>query len=134
MVGRTFRKNGGSGASNTTPEQKEVVMEFIPHIAGKHQSVTYDTVKEHIMQELQMELRHGCDIVECLRNGVNTGIPITKPTRQIEAAGNQSVEEQKTNQDGHDMEWQIERKECGVRKTHTRGKRTQVPCNNVRVL
>ena len=122
MVGRTFRKTGGSSTSESTstvtPEKKEVAMEFIPHTAGKHQSVTCDTVKEHMMQELQMELRHGHDIVKNLRDGTNKGVPITKPTRQLEASGQQTAEEQKIIQDGHDMEWQIERKEFSARKIH----------------
>ena len=109
MVGRTFaKKTGGNGASETastaTSETKEVVVEFMPHMAGKHQSFTHDTVKEHILQELQMELRHGHDTVKCLRDGVNDGTPMTKPVRKIEASGTQSPEEQKMIQDGHDMQ------------------------------
>ena len=58
MGGRVFKKKtGGRGSGSTTktttPEKKIAVMEFTPHIAGKHQSVTYDTVKEHIFQEIQ---------------------------------------------------------------------------------
>ena len=121
MGDRSFdKKTGGDGASKTastvTPEKKEAVMEFTPHVAGEHQSVTHDTVKEHTLQELQMELRHVHDTVKCLRDGVNNGTPMTKPTRKIEALGVQSAEEQKMNQDGHDMEWQTERKEFSVRK------------------
>ena len=120
MAGTRFkRKIGGNGngktsAATVTPEKKPVVMEFTPNIAGRHQAVTYDMVKEHILQELQIELNHGYDIVKCLREGSNGGIPIIKPVRVIEARGSHSVEEQKIIQEGHDMEWQIEQKEFSV--------------------
>ena len=94
-------------------------MEFTPHIAGKHQSVTYDTVEEHILQELQIDLKHGHEIVKYLRVGTNTGIPISKPVRIIEEKVSQSEEFQKMKQDGHGMEWKIERQEFSVRKMST---------------
>ena len=115
MGGRTFKKKigvGGNGETTktVTSEKKTAVMEFAPHAADKHQLVTHDTVKEHTLQELQKDLRHGCDLIKCLREGVNTGTPTLKPVRQIEVKGEQSDEEMKMTQDGHDMEWQIERK------------------------
>jgi hypothetical protein len=121
MTGKPFKKRtGGRGSGTSTntnsPEKKEAVMEFTPHIAGKHQAVTYETVKEHIMQELQIELKHGYDIVKCLRAGLRGGIPITKPIRIIEKKGNHSDETLKVIQDGHDMEWKIDRNEFSVRK------------------
>ena len=91
MAGKKFTKRtGGNGNGKTstktvTPEKKVAVMEFTPHIAGNHQTVTYDAVKEHILQELQKDLKHGYDIVKCLREGSNGGIPIMKPIRVIEA-------------------------------------------------
>ena len=126
MVGKTFRNNGGSGTSETTsavtPEKKEAAMEFAPHTAGKHQSVTCETVKEHTMQKLQIEPRHGLDLVKCLRDGADNGVPMTKPVRQTQAFGGQTAEEQfdqKLAQDGHDMDCQLDRKEFSVRKnTH----------------
>ena len=51
-------------------------MEFVPHTAGKHQSVTHEMAKEHVMQKLQMEPQHGPDTVTCLRDGVDEGIPM----------------------------------------------------------
>jgi hypothetical protein len=110
MTGRKFNNNGGSGSGKTgtgTPEKKAVVMEFTPNTAGKTQMVTYDTVKEHILQEIQKDLSHGNDIVRCLREGVNKGIPIIKPIREIEVKGSHSEEVLKTIQDGHDMEWKM---------------------------
>ena len=120
MAGKKFNnRSGGNGnakAKTVTPEKKVAVMEFTPHIAGKHQAVTYDTVKEHILQELQKDLKHGYDIVKCLREGTNKGIPIVKPTRVIEEQGKSSDQEVKIIQEGHGMEWQIEYKEFSVQK------------------
>ena len=109
--GKFVKKKSGSKSTKTnTPEKRAVVMEFTPHTAGKHQLVAYETVKEHIFQDMQIELRHGYDIVKCLHEGANAGIPILKPIRIIEVKGTQSDEKQKIQQEGHDMEWQIERK------------------------
>ena len=115
MGGRTFKKKtGGCGNSATTKtaasEKKIAVVEFAPHMAGKHQLVTCDTVKEHMWQELQKDLRHGHDPVKCPHAGVNAGTPTLKPIGVIEEKGTQTHEEQKMNQDGHDVEWQMERK------------------------
>ena len=120
MGGKAFnRKTGGSGSKTASPEKKVAVMEFTPHTAGKHQSVTCDTVKEHMLQELQKELRRGHDSVTRLRAGVNPGVSMIKPERKIEEKGSQTSEEQKMKQEGHDTEWQTERKEFGARKnTH----------------
>ena len=127
MVGKTFRNNNGSGTSKTTStaplEKKEAAMEFVPHTAGEHQSVTHETVKEHTMQKLQIEPRHGLDMVKCLRDGADNGIQTTKPVRQTQAFGDQTPEEQfdqKLAQDGHDMDHQLDRKEFTVRKIHAR--------------
>jgi hypothetical protein len=124
MGGKKFiKKTGSNGSGKSTktnaPEKKITVMEFRPHIAGKHQLVTYDTVKQHILQEMQKDLKHGYDIVECLREGRDEGIPNLKPIRIIEKTGLQSPEEQKIQQEGHDMEWQIERKESSDEKMST---------------
>ena len=46
------RSNSNSGRGSTA-EPKKQIMEFTPRIAGKHQTVTYDTVKEHILQDIR---------------------------------------------------------------------------------
>ena len=120
MAGKKFNnRSGGNGnakAKTVTPEKKVAVMEFTPHIAGKHQAVTYDTVKEHILQEIQKDLKHGYDIARCLREGLDKGIPILKPVREIELQGILKDHELNIIQEGHDMEWQIEYKEYSIRK------------------
>ena len=72
--GRAGRGSGRSstyGGKSTTTEYKKQTMEFTPHTAGKHQSVTYDTVKEHILQEIQKDLKNGSDMAVNLRKGID---------------------------------------------------------------
>ena len=75
----------GSSRSNTrnstepTRHNKETKYEFTPHTAGRHQPVTYDTVKEYILQEIQKELQNGSDLSVNLRKGTDSRIPIKKP-------------------------------------------------------
>ena len=54
----------------STPDQKE--MKFVPKVAGKSQGYTYETVKEHILQELQKTLVSGKEIATNLRKGEDT--------------------------------------------------------------
>ena len=52
------RQGSGSNRSNTRNsteptvynKEKHTKVEFTPHTAGKHESVTYDTVREKILQ------------------------------------------------------------------------------------
>ena len=79
MAGRNSGGRKGRGGRNTSrtatsaestqQEVKETAMEFAPHTAGEHQTVTCDAVKEHILQEMQKDLKHGYDTVESLRTG-----------------------------------------------------------------
>ena len=134
---RRSQKTGGRGRgrSNTTkttitPENNTAIMEFTPHTIGRHQLVTFDAVKEHILQELQIDLQHGSDIVDNLRSGVDKGIPLIKPKRKLGPKtkkkkvkdGEDPVEvetapdERKILQQGHDMEWSMAMKEYNIRK------------------
>ena len=64
-------------------DYKKQTIEFTPHVAGKHQTVTYDTVKEHILQEIQKELKNGSNIAVNLRKDKKTGMPLGKPKIQM---------------------------------------------------
>ena len=144
MVGRAYNgrvaKGKGSDRSGTnssrkdTTESKKQTMEFTPHTAGKHQSVTYDTVVEHILQDIQKDLKNRSDMAVNLRNGVDTGVPIFKPRRQIarriktvfkneeQGEGESSEafddpkEELRMKQEGYDMEYTLDLKEWKVRQ------------------
>ena len=117
------RSNSNSGRGSTTETRKQT-MEFTPHIAGKHQTVTYDTVKEHILQEIQKDLKNGSDLAVNLRNNNDIGIPINKPRRQIvkinSERGKKATEEEiadaRIEQEGNDMEYTIDLKEWKSRQ------------------
>ena len=115
------------GSRGSTTEKKEETMEFTPHIAGRHQKLTYDTVKEHILQELQKDLKNGSDIVVNLRGNTNIGIPVSKPKRKIvrkiktekgKTADPEDIADAKIEQDRNDMEWQIDLKEWKTRQNN----------------
>ena len=57
-------------------------MEFTPLVAGKHQSVTYDSVKEHILQEIQKDLKNGLDMSMNVRKDEDSGIPKKQKPRE----------------------------------------------------
>ena len=80
--GKGSDRSGASSSKDTTTEKKKETVEFTAHIAGKHQSVTYDTVVECILQDIQKDLKHGSDMAVNLRSGTDNGILILKPRRQ----------------------------------------------------
>ena len=82
-AGRGSGRSSAGGSKSTTTEHKKQVMEFTPQIAGKHQSLTFDAVKEHILQEIQTKLKNGSDLAVNLRRGTDTGMPEEKPVREI---------------------------------------------------
>ena len=55
----------------------------MPNVAGKNRGLIYDTVKEHILQDLQKNLNNGSDIVDSLWKGVDAGIRDPKPLRKM---------------------------------------------------
>ena len=59
-------------------------MKFVPHYSRKQQGHTYETVKDHIIQYVQKNLKNGLDMAETLHSGTYA-TPGIKPVRQIEA-------------------------------------------------
>lgn len=91
-------------------------MKFTPKVAGKSQGYTYDTVKEHILQEVQGNLVNSKDLTDNLRKGSDNGISDNKPIRlkaaKIEIDGEntplkiaEAAEERRIDQDGLDIEY-----------------------------
>lgn len=62
-------------------------MKFAPKIAGKVQGHTYETVKDHILHELQKDLEFRQDIATNLRNGEDTRIGMEEPEREVAQKG-----------------------------------------------
>ena len=72
------RFNANSKKPSTTKEYK-----FYPHTVGsQQQSVTYDTVKDHIIQYVQKTYKNGIDIAELLEKEVLKDLTPLEPTRQ----------------------------------------------------
>ena len=100
-------------------------MKFIPNIPGKNsQAHTYDAVRDHTLNEIQKSYRQGEDIADNLRLGVDKGIKDQKPVRkravkpelteeqkQDQNKMREVAEEMKIDQEGLDIEYQIDLKE-----------------------
>jgi hypothetical protein len=73
------RSNTGS---NKTPEMK-----FVPHGIWKdRQTITYQTVKDYIIQLVQKSFRNGKDVADSLRNMQKIDMTKNMPTRKISRA------------------------------------------------
>ena len=60
-------------------------MNFVLHFHGKHQVVTYDTVKDHIVQNIQKTFKYGNDMTQVIREMKhdNNNLGGGRPTRQF---------------------------------------------------
>ena len=94
-------------------------MKFTPKLAGQYQGYTYDTVKEHILQEIQRNLENGEDLADNLREGTDHGIKRSKPNRHLapkqeitepvtEIKRMEAAEERRIIQEGLDIEYKVE--------------------------
>ena len=68
--GRGNNNNRRSNHSNhnSNNNNKNVELKFVPHYSGKQQMVTYDTVKDHVIHQIQKNLRYGIDMAKALRD------------------------------------------------------------------
>ena len=75
--GRPNTNGRGHGRSNRTRSnnknnynkgKQENEIKFVPFYAGKQQAVTYETVRDTIIQKIQKEYYHGIDIVQSTRD------------------------------------------------------------------
>jgi hypothetical protein len=87
--------------SNKAPEMK-----FVPHGIGKErQTVTYQTVKDYIIQLVQKSFRNGKDVADSLRKMEKIDMTKHMPTRKIsQDTGTDKV----TEQEGFDMLYKAE--------------------------
>ena len=58
-----YKANDTSQKTSATTEIK-----FVPYYTGKQQSITYDTVKDAIMQDIQKTYDHGVNMTHSLRD------------------------------------------------------------------
>ena len=59
----------------------------MPFYAGKQQAVTYDTVKENIIQQIQKTFKYGLDMVKAIRDDAYKEPGGGKPVRRVVPMG-----------------------------------------------
>jgi hypothetical protein len=95
------RTNMSNKKTTTTKEYK-----FYPHTVGsQQQSVTYDTVKDHIVQYVQKNYKNGIDIAESLDKETMKDLTALQPTRK--ASTNADAATKQLEQDGFDIEYKV---------------------------
>ena len=79
-------------------------MKFYPHGIGRErQTVTYETVKDHITQYVQKMYKEGQDIAKSLRELVKVDLTNEKPVRQM---WQETGDKKQAEQDGLDINYQ----------------------------
>ena len=76
----------GRGCSNANPKKSSTSKEykFYPHgIGSQQQSVTFDTVKDHIVQQVQKTFKNSIDIAESLDKEIIKDMTALMPTRKL---------------------------------------------------
>ena len=99
-------------------------MKFTPHGIGRDkQTVTYDTVKDHIVQTVQKNYKHGLDVAQSLRNEELVKIEEAEPKRKLSQKTSQV--EKDLDQTGLDIMYQEELKRYLERKEDLEGNMTR---------
>jgi len=89
--GRSFGRNYGRIGQNTSNHgpkgrnygKHEETMKFVPHYSRKQQVVTYDTVKEHIIQQIQKTFKYGSDMVRTIQEDTYINDNEDRPQRRL---------------------------------------------------
>ena len=89
-AGRSHSKGRGNKSSpktnnnNKSNNNNNQEIKFVPHYSGKQQTVTYDTMRDHIETHIQKTVKYGNDMVKAIRNMSYTPSPIgSAPVRQL---------------------------------------------------
>ena len=107
--GRSRYSGRGRGSFNANSKKTSNIKEykFYPHTVGsQQQSVTFDTVKDHIVQFVQKTYKNGIDIAESLDKEVIKDLTPLAPTRKISVKPN--AEEKALEQSGFDIEFKVQ--------------------------
>ena len=112
--GRGRSRYGGRGRGRFNANSKKTTttreMKFYPHTVGsQQQSVTYDTVKDHIVQYVQKTYKHGIDIAESLDKEVIKDLTTLTPGRRVSVIAD--ADRKKVEQEGFDIEFKIRMEE-----------------------
>ena len=120
---RSHNSNSRRGSNNSNNiKSNNVELKFVPHYSGKQQVVTYDSVKEHIIQHIQKNYKYGNDMAKALRNDAYSTSPGgPEPIRVVVKIEGDSptaadIANQQMIQQGHDIKYQEELKDYNSRK------------------
>ena len=83
-------------------------MKFYPHTQGRQQSYSYETIRDHIVQQVQKTFKYGQDIVQSIRDESYIDFDLKKPTRAVSIAAKD--DDKKIEQEGFNMDYQMEMK------------------------
>jgi recombination DNA repair RAD52 pathway protein len=103
--------NQGRGSKNGKPKShtgssKTPEMKFVPHRIGKErQTVTYQTVKEYIIQLVQKTHKNGKDVADSLRKMEKINMTKNMPIRRL---SQETGADKITEQEGFDMLFKAE--------------------------
>jgi hypothetical protein len=91
---------------NNTGSNKSPEMTFVPHGIGKdRQTVTYQTVKDYIIQLVQKSFRNGKDVADSLRKMQKIDMTKNMPVRKLSRA---TGTDKAMEQEGYDMLYKAE--------------------------
>jgi hypothetical protein len=91
---------------NNTGSNKTLEMKLVPHGIGKdRQTVTYQTVKDYIIQLVQKSFRNGKDVADSLRRMEKIDMTKNMPTRKI---SRETGTDKGMEQEGFDMLYKVE--------------------------
>src|SRR5210317_821031 len=121
---RRNTRGGHSGRGNNNNNSQSGEMKFVPHYSGKQQVATYDTVRDHIVQQILRTFKYGNDMAMAIRNMKydDTNLGGGKPTRQVveipddidtRNASHMSLQIEK---EGFDIEYKEELRKYNLRK------------------
>ena len=93
--GRNHGRNfNGNKNSNSYGNSNTIIYKFYPHTAGKQQSVTYDSVKDHIIKQIQKAYHYGQDIATTLVDLKLMDLNQYKPTRMVSQDTDEQIRKQ----------------------------------------
>lgn len=113
--GNNSHNNNNSRNNNNNSNE----LKFTPHYSGKQQMATYDTVKDHIIVQIQKTFKYGMDMAKSLRNSEYVNLREGRPTRMVVTIPKEATEADqmtlKIEQDGFDIAYQEDLREYNNR-------------------
>ena len=121
---RNNRNRNSNRGNNNNSNSHNSEMKFVPHYSGKQQMVTYDTVKDHIVQQIQKTFKYGNDMAQAIREMEydDDNLGGGRPTRKvIDIPTEKDAREAlhmtlQIEQEGYDIEYKEELRKYNIRK------------------